>query len=998
MKKIRNEQQVKLKSRTMFHRLLIPILVIAMVQIGVCYGLVGLSGGMDNLKSGVYKEFHAVVKGRSGQIQNLLELESDYVKKYRGRIEQKVEAVLAEQDRNTKDLISDVSLNECVVGEVTDDIEEMIEAGMGTGAFIMLEGYGEDSELKYGYYLRNTGTDSKEKKHYAVLRGTEKIIEQVEIPAHKNWRSEFRITDEQSCDFYQKIYDAVQNDLLDENPETGYWSPGFVMYGDEEKIITYTVPLTDDRGRYYGILGIEISTRVIEENLPYTELTADGSSSYYLAYRNSKAEQYTTVANSSASGKDITNKNGYVEYSAYQEKENIYLMKEELMDNYVGVISQMDLYAGKSSSASEQWVVIGVENEDKLLADYSRLLSGFVLAISIVILISIFEAWYICLRIVSYIRQMSQSVRKLSPKEQLQLETVHVSEIDELGRAIMEVNERGTSSAKLVQIIDMAGVPVGAMELKRGEKYVFCTKSAADILEFHQVDKENHYISRKAFDVETAVLKKNLTVYSEEDDTYQMLSKSGMDKWIRIKIKEKDDRIQIAVLDVTNEIIEKQKIEYERDYDILTRLLNRNAFRAKMGQMLQRGNLGVAAVVMMDLDNLKYFNDTYGHEYGDKYIREAAAVLSTMNQHNALVARMSGDEFLMFISGYSNKEEIRKLVREVHQRLLESYIMVPSGEKIRLRASAGIAWYPEDALYLDELIKYADFAMYETKSTKKGNIKEFDRSQYQKNAVLFTGKEELNRLLENDNMVQYIFQPIVDVATGEIFGYEALMRPMIDALRSPEDVMRLAKAQSKLYQVEKLTWMAALGAVERQRKPGDTFKIFINSVPNHVLDGQDIEEVEAAYSHILERVVIEIIESEQTDKYCMETKCEWAKKHEASIALDDFGTGYSNESTLLYINPDYVKLDISIISNIHKDEGRKKIVQGLLAYTKLHGIKVIAEGIDIYEEMETLIQLGVDYIQGWYLAQGHSEFQDISPELKKEIRECARDVIREADL
>lgn len=991
MKKMKDEEQVKLhKNRTMFRRLIIPILIVALVQVGICYGLVGLSGGVDKLKSEVYKEFHAIVNGRSEQLQNMLLLESDYVQKYKERIEQKVMETLDTQKKSIGDLDEDEQLNELIVLQVTDDIEEMIESGMGTGAFIVLDGYGEGSEAKYGYYLRNTRIDSTEKKHYAVLRGTEEIVAKVEIPTHKNWRSEFKVSEEESYNFYQKIDEAITSDMRYENSDWGYWSPKFTMYDDEQEIITYTVPLTDEQGAFYGVLGIEISTEVIEDNLPYTELTADGTSSYYLAHRDSKNERYATVADSSASGKDITNKSGYVEYTTYEGADNVYLMEEELMDNYVGVVSKMDLYSAKSPFATEQWAIIGVENEDELLADHSRLLTGFFVAITIVILVSIFEAWYICFRIISYIRQMSHSVRKLSPKEQLKLDRVSVREIDELGEAIMEVNERGTSSAKLVEIIDMAGVPVGAMELKKGENFVFCTKSAADILEFHQVDKENHYISRKAFDVEIAVLKKNLTVYSEEDDTYHMLSKNGMDKWIRIKQKKEDDRIQIAVLDVTNEIIEKQKIEYERDYDILTRLLNRNAFRAKMGQMLQRGNLGIAAVVMMDLDNLKYFNDTYGHEYGDRYIREAAAVLSTMNQHNALVARMSGDEFLMFISGYSSKDEVRKLIKEVHQRLLESYITVPTGEQIRLRASAGIAWYPEDALYLDELIKYADFAMYETKSSKKGNIKEFNRSQYQKNAVLFTGKEELNRLLENENTVQYIFQPIVDVATGEVFGYEALMRPMIDALRSPEDVMRLAKAQSKLYQVEKLTWMAALDAVEKNRKPGDAFKIFINSVPNHVLDGTDIAEVEASYSHILERVIIEIIESEQTDKYCMETKCEWAKKHGASIALDDFGTGYSNESTLLYINPDYVKLDISIINNIHKDEGRQKIVQGLLAYTKLHGIKVIAEGIDIYEEMETLIQLGVDYIQGWYLAQGYGEFRDISSELKEQIRKCVK--------
>lgn len=509
------------------------------------------------------------------------------------------------------------------------------------------------------------------------------------------------------------------------------------------------------------------------------------------------------------------------------------------------------------------------------------------------------------------------------------------------------------------------------------------------------MDRESQYISRKAFEIEVEVLRKNLTRYEEEEDTYCMISRTGADKWVRLKVKEREDRTLMAVLDVTAEIMEKQKIEYERDYDILTRLLNRNAFRARMGQMLKRGNLGIAAVVMMDLDNLKYFNDTYGHDYGDKYIREAAVVLSTLNQHNALVARMSGDEFLMFISGYSNKDEIRSLVHDVHRRLQESYVTVPGGENIRIRASAGIAWYPEDATYLDELIKYADFAMYEIKSSKKGDIREFNREMYLKDSVLFTGKEELNRLLEDPSMVKYVFQPIVEVVSGEIFGYEALMRPRIESLRSPEDVMRLAKAQSKLYQVEKMTWMSALKAVEKQRRHGDKFRIFINSVPNHVLDNADTAELEKNYRHLLDRVIIEIIESEQTDRSCMETKCEWAKKHGASIALDDFGTGYSNESTLLYIDPKYVKLDMSIISNIHKDEGRQKIVQGLLTYTKSHGIKVIAEGIDCYEEMRTLVRLGVDYMQGWYLSRGSEEILDIPSELKIQIRECVYEVAQE---
>lgn len=598
--------------------------------------------------------------------------------------------------------------------------------------------------------------------------------------------------------------------------------------------------------------------------------------------------------------------------------------------------------------------------------------------------------WYYGFSLIKYLKKLVLYIRESSPERRLKLNRFYISEFDALAEAIEEMNERiGTSSAKLAEIIDMVKVPVGAIEYQADEPYVFCTQSAYDILEMHYKDKGNQYIKRRVFEKEMSGIRKKLIPYKEEEDTYQMTSRNGEDKWIRIKTKERDGRILIAVLDISNEILEKRKIEYERDYDILTRLLNRNAFRMKMGQMLKRGNLGMAAVVMMDLDNLKYFNDTYGHDYGDKYIREAAAILSTLNQHNALVARMSGDEFLIFISGYSDKEEIRQLINDVHKRLKETTIWVPSGEYIKLRASVGIAWYPDDGLFLDELLKHADFAMYEIKGSIKGHIKEFNKETYLKDSLLLTGREELNQLLDDPEAVRYAFQPIVDAMTGEIFGYEALMRPQIDSLRSPEDVMRLAKAQSKLYQIEQMTWLNALADVERQRKPGECFKIFINSVPNHVLLEEDNRRIEEEYGHLLERVVVEIIENEQTDKYCMEVKRKWAREHNEEIALDDFGTGYSNESTLLYINPNYVKIDMSIISNIHLDESRQKIVQNLLAYTKSHGIKVIAEGVDSYEELETLISFGVDYIQGWYLARAQLEILDLNPLLKEQIRECS---------
>ena len=195
-----------------------------------------------------------------------------------------------------------------------------------------------------------------------------------------------------------------------------------------------------------------------------------------------------------------------------------------------------------------------------------------------------------------------------------------------------------------------------------------------------------------------------------------------------------------------------------------------------------------------------------------------------------------------------------------------------------------------------------------------------------------------------------------------------------------------------------MTWNEALRAVDRQRKPDDKFKLFINSVPNHELKSVDLQRIVDMYGHLLNRIVIEIIENEQADNHCMISKFKWAQKYGMSIALDDFGTGYSNESTLLFINPKYVKIDMSMIMGISVDENRQKIVQNLLSYTKSRDMKVIAEGIENYEDMATLISLGVDYMQGWYFMKPQFEIKDIDERFKSEIRECNKKLLSAASV
>ena len=159
-----------------------------------------------------------------------------------------------------------------------------------------------------------------------------------------------------------------------------------------------------------------------------------------------------------------------------------------------------------------------------------------------------------------------------------------------------------------------------------------------------------------------------------------------------------------------------------------------------------------------------------------------------------------------------------------------------------MRASGGVAWYPKDAVDSDLLIKYADFAMYTVKHSTKGNIGEFDKQAYKNDAVLVTGIEELNRIID-EGSIRYAFQSIVSAKTGEIYGYEALMRPVSDMLNTPREFIRIAKADAKLNEVERLTWVYGLKEYKKQvdcGNIGSDARIFLNTIPNNMIDSESV--------------------------------------------------------------------------------------------------------------------------------------------------------------
>lgn len=235
------------------------------------------------------------------------------------------------------------------------------------------------------------------------------------------------------------------------------------------------------------------------------------------------------------------------------------------------------------------------------------------------------------------------------------------------------------------------------------------------------------------------------------------------------------------------------------------------------------------------------------------------------------------------------------------------------------------------------------------------NYNNSDRDKYKK----------FNRLLD-ENLFQYHFQPIVNAKTGEVFAYEALMRTDESINMTPVEILDFAVRENRLYEIEKLTLSNSLKIMRDYQETFGYKKLFINSISNHLLTDEDFDVLYKQYGTLFENVVLEITESALIDDIGIKSIRKRLQNANCQLALDDYGTGYSNESILLNTTPNYVKIDQLILRNINLDTKKQHLVSNIVSFAKKNHIKTIAEGIETYEEFVYVIQLGVDYIQGFY--------------------------------
>ncbi|MBQ8198380.1 MAG: EAL domain-containing protein [Lachnospiraceae bacterium] len=430
-----------------------------------------------------------------------------------------------------------------------------------------------------------------------------------------------------------------------------------------------------------------------------------------------------------------------------------------------------------------------------------------------------------------------------------------------------------------------------------------------------------------------------------------------------------------------------QGLESFRKMDALlekNRLLAANQVRDSLTGLynyqgiLQQANRfcpGYVGVVAADIKGLSDINDRFGRLEGNRAIHTVAKILRSL-MPEGVCCRLGNGEFVGICFCDENKNTMDEFRNQLDERLKETEnfgyeLSVYTGSECR-----HISCEEE----FEQLINQAV-------AQKNGNKTNEQKMQGKENLSEEEQKEALvvKEILDG-NRFRYHFQPIVNAKTGEIYAYEALMRADVTPYMSPLKILKYAEHMERLYDVERSTFFNVLSHIKKEKVLTEGRKVFINSIPGNRLRGEDAVSLEIGMKEHSGCVVVELTEQAEIPDDELSAMKEVYGGMGVETAVDDYGTGYSNITNLLRYMPNYVKIDRMLLSKIQDSPQKQHFVREIVEFAHDNDIKALAEGVETTEELQMVIHLGVDLIQGYYTAKPSEEIvSEIAEEIKNEI-------------
>ena len=532
-----------------------------------------------------------------------------------------------------------------------------------------------------------------------------------------------------------------------------------------------------------------------------------------------------------------------------------------------------------------------------------------------------------------------------------------------------------------------------AVDASREELYMFSPlpEKGGSTTDFLIEDCNGQAIRMSGKDRESLIGKRISQLISKEDFSLTMLFlhsamndgfaekevfiyRSGPNKkcWFQARAVRADLGLAVTLRDITEVKEKEQQLKQLALTDALTHLPNRHWMNQNLPFIITKAEQQRQqfAALFIDLDNFKTINDTLGHKVGDAYLQAVAKMLQQSVRKHDHVIRLGGDEFMILLNALDSPDVALGIAAHLLNRLRDIDTL-DTNTNLSPRASMGVAFYPENATTPEALVQAADIAMYEAKRSGKDRVARYSSTMLDLLSERLSMESALQRAIPGGQLLLYL-QPRASAVTGELVGFEALVRwqhPEL-GLVTPQRFIPLAEESHLIVEVG--NWVAATvcETLAQWRSEGNQIvPVSINVSARQLKEPEFRTQLQAhmqKYGIQPAEIAIELTESTMIgDSDEIQNELHLLADMGLKLMIDDFGTGYSSLARLQRLSVDVLKIDQSFVRNLSAGGEGIVLCQAMTQMGKTLGLTVVAEGVETNEQLQILQVMGCDEIQGF---------------------------------